>query len=353
VNRIFTVFFLGFTFAAGDLLGIPTVPFTDSGDYFKLSSLSGITVDTKHCEDTDTNGHTLIPPTLLEFANTFASDLETTGCHAKVNTGLEAGHGDIFVTIGNNSEFVDAAGRWTAEAYSLNVSTEGITITGASPLGAWWATRSILQQAALNNGSVPTGYGVDAPGWGTRGIMVRSIPITKPRRQKRYWHRQLDCGRHYYPPEFIVELCTWQSYWKENVFHFHLSDNLYNNPNYTYEEQMSLYARFRLWSDDPRVQGLNKYANESYTRKDFDYIQSSCAARGVTVIPEIESPGHALVISQWKPELGLQDSLDQLNISYPDTIPTVKAIWDVFTPWFKSKVLEIGADEYSDESLTA
>jgi hexosaminidase len=185
-NRIFTVFFLGFTFAAGDLLGIPTVPFTDSGDYFKLSSLSGITVDTKHCEDTDTNGHTLIPPTLLEFANTFASDLETTGCHAKVNTGLEAGHGDIFVTIGNNSEFVDAAGRWTAEAYSLNVSTEGITITGASPLGAWWATRSILQQAALNNGSVPTGYGVDAPGWGTRGIMVRSIPITKPRRQKRY-----------------------------------------------------------------------------------------------------------------------------------------------------------------------
>lgn len=137
------------------------------------------------------------------------------------------------------------------------------------------------------------------------------------------------------------------------MFHFHLSDNLYNNPNYTYEQQMELYARFRLWSDDPRVQGLNKYANESYTREDFEYIQSSCAARGVTVIPEIESPGHALVISQWRQELGLQDSLDQLNISYPDTIPTVKAIWDVFTPWFKSKVLEIGADEYSDESLSA
>jgi hexosaminidase len=180
-KSIFTVVLLGFTFVAGDLLGIPTVPFDESGDYFKLSSLSGITVDTKHCEDTDTNGHTLIPPTLLEFANTFASDLENTGCHTKVNTGDEAGHGDIFVTIGNNSEFVDAAGRWTSEAYSLNVSSEGIIITGASPLGAWWATRSILQQAALNNGSVPSGYGVDAPGWGTRGIMVRLIPITKLR----------------------------------------------------------------------------------------------------------------------------------------------------------------------------
>jgi len=174
-NSIIAAVLLGFTFVTGDLLGIPTLPFDESGDYFELSSLSGIKVDTKHCEDTDTNGHTLIPPTLLEFTNTFASDLEATGCHTKVNIGDAAGHGDVFVTIGNNSEFVDAAGRWTAEAYSLNVSTEGITITGASPLGAWWATRSILQQAALNNGSIPTGYGVDAPGWGTRGIMVRSV----------------------------------------------------------------------------------------------------------------------------------------------------------------------------------
>lgn len=173
----------GITFVAGDLLGIPTVSFDEGGDYFDLSSLSGITVDTKHCEDTDTNGHTLIPPTLLAFANTFASDLETTaGCRTNVNTGHEFGHGNIFVTIGNNSEFADAAGRWTSEAYSLNVSSEGIIIIGASPLGAWWATRSILQQAALNNGSVPTGYGVDSPGWGTRGIMVRpSTSIIKPR----------------------------------------------------------------------------------------------------------------------------------------------------------------------------
>lgn len=115
---------------------------------------------------------------------------------------------------------------------------------------------------------------------------------------------------------------------------------------------MDLYARFRLLSDDPRVAGLNKHANESYTREDFDRIQSACAARGVTVIPEIESPGHALVISQWKPELGLEGTLDLLNITYPDTIPTIKSIWDVFAPWFKSRVFHIGADEYSDDSLS-
>lgn len=163
--------------SAADLVGIPTVPFQKIDGYFDLSSLSDIVVDTSHCEATDTDGHTLIPPTLLEFATTFASDLEHTGCDAKASTGDKASEGGIYMTIGNSSEFVDAAGRWTSEAYSLNVSTSGITIVGASPLGAWWATRSILQQAALNNGSVPNGYGIDAPGWGTRGIMVGILSV--------------------------------------------------------------------------------------------------------------------------------------------------------------------------------
>ena len=164
---------------------------------------------------------------------------------------------------------------------------------------------------------------------------------------------QLDGGRHYYPPEFVVELCAYLSFFKQNTFHLHLSDNLYNNVDiYSLERQLSLYAAFRPWSDDPAVAGLNRRANESYTRSDFDSIQSQCAARGVTIIPEIESPGHALVISQWKPELGLNDSLDLLNVSYPDTIPTVETIWNTFMPWFHSKVVHIGADEYVDSSLT-
>ena len=174
VTKLLVAFLLGSYLANGDLLGIPTVPFKEEGDSFSLSSLSGITVDADYCKSTDTTGHTLIPPTLLDFANTFASDLEETGYRTNLNTGDHASHNGIFVTIGNSTDFVDAAGRWTSEAYSLNVTSSGITITGASPLGAWWATRSILQQAALSNVSVPGGYGVDAPGWGTRGIMVSS-----------------------------------------------------------------------------------------------------------------------------------------------------------------------------------
>jgi hexosaminidase len=81
-------------------------------------------------------------------------------------------------------------------------------------------------------------------------------------------------------------------------------------------------------------------------------MQYSCAARGVTIIPEIEAPGHALVISQWKPELGLDGQLDLLNISYPATIPTMETIWSTFLPWFHSKAVHIGADEYVEDGVS-
>ena len=141
-------------------------------------------------------------------------------------------------------------------------------------------------------------------------------------------------------------MCSYLSFFKQNTFHIHLSDNLYNNVDrYSREESLNLYAAFRLWSDDPAVAGLNRRANESYTRAQFDHVQTQCARRGVTIIPEIEAPGHALVIVQWKPQLGLDD-LSMLNISHPETIPTLKTIWRTFLPWFSSKVVHIGADEY-------
>ena len=127
----------------------------------------------------------------------------------------------------------------------------------------------------------------------------------------------------------------------------------YNNVDlYGVERQLDLYARFRPYSEDSAVAGLNTHTNESYTRKDFDYMQRSCAARGVTIIPEIEAPGHALVISQWKPELGLDGQLDLLNISYPETIPTMETIWSTFLPWFQSKAVHIGADEYVEDGVS-
>lgn len=160
--------------ALADLVGIPIVPFTASnGRSFDLGQAQSIIVDSRYAQTKDTNGWTLIPPTLSEFANTFAKDFQyIVGKNVSVGQGWRSGGQSIFLTVGNNSQFTDAAGRWTSEAYAVDVTDSGITILGASPLGVWWGTRSLLQQAALIEGKMQMGKGTDAPGWGTRGIFV-------------------------------------------------------------------------------------------------------------------------------------------------------------------------------------
>ncbi|KAL3964785.1 hypothetical protein ACCO45_001789 [Purpureocillium lilacinum] len=312
------------------LVGIPTVPFSQSGDGgFQLRRIKRIVVDSKFADERDTSGLTLIPPTLHDFANTFAQDLhETLGLQARVVVeDSHSRHGADGDAVRATPLTVDGSG-----------GGGGIVIAGASPLGAWWGTRTVLQQAVLRPGSVsdsssgdtgatfPLGTGVDAPGWGERGMM-------------------LDCARHFYPKEFLADLCSYMSFFKQNTLQLHLSDNIIAS-HYTPDNFRDLYARFRLWSDGEAVRGLSTHRNESYSRDEFDWIQRRCAARGVAVLPEIEAPGHALPIVQWKPQVGYEGDLSLLNISHPDTIPTMKTIWKEFLPWFHSKVVSIGADEY-------
>ncbi|OAA52149.1 Glycoside hydrolase, superfamily [Cordyceps fumosorosea ARSEF 2679] len=311
------------------LAGIPTVPFKNDGKKsFKLDAVGTIIVDTKYADATDKSGLTLIPPTLHEFGATFAQDLQQV-----LNKTVTATNGDkresntIFLTIDSEHEFLDAASRPTSEGYTIVAEEDGVTIRGASPLGAWWGTRTLLQQAILgDDGAVPVGQGDDAPGWSTRGMM-------------------LDCGRHFYLKEFLIDMCSYISFFKQNTFHIHLSDNTIV-PTYTPDNVNETYARFRLWSDNIELSGLNRHANESYTKADFDEIQTKCAQRGVTIIPEIEAPGHCLPIVQWRPQIGFQGDLSLLNISHPDTIPTMKTVWKEFLPWFHTSVVSIGADEY-------
>jgi hexosaminidase len=138
-----------------------------------LKQLTSIAVNSQYADAVNEDGETLIPPTLTEFANTFSSDIASSWTvKLPVKSGPNAIANSIFLTIGTDDGFKDAAGRFTSEAYKIDVTSSGITITGASPLGVWWGTRTILQQAVLGDMKIPVGSGVDAPGWANRGIMV-------------------------------------------------------------------------------------------------------------------------------------------------------------------------------------
>lgn len=159
---------------------IPSTPFEEAstGGELPLNQVNKVIVDKRFASQVNKDGHTLIPPTLAQFGKTFEGDLQTAlGSHVTLEYGDKPEKGSIFLTIDSDTKFSDVAGRPSSEGYSLSVTKEGITIAGASPLGTWWGTRSVLQAAAVGDNKIPYGAGVDTPGWGTRGVMVRSQNI--------------------------------------------------------------------------------------------------------------------------------------------------------------------------------
>lgn len=147
--------------------------------------------------------------------------------------------------------------------------------------------------------------------------------------------------------DVLGEICTYASFFKINEFHLHASDNLWI-PSLLYgSDWRSLYSGFRFEPlRDSLVAGLVPHRNESWSATRFADLQSHCTRHGVTIVPEIDTPGHSLVISQWRPQLMLNGTPDLLNLSHPETTPTIQSIWSQFLPWFSSAEVSIGADEY-------
>ncbi|KAK8020992.1 glycoside hydrolase family 20 protein [Apiospora arundinis] len=280
----------------------------------------------------DTGGLSQIPPSGHEFAETFRDDLTRL---TKSEWSLEvvesfgnSNKSGLFLDLSRDAsaDFRYASGESTEEGYILRVLPGRAWITGSGARGMWWGTRTLLQQFMITNWtSVPAGEYTDAPAYATRGYM-------------------LDAGRKWYSPSFLKDLCTYASFFKMSEFHYHMSDNypLNRGHNETWNE---VYSQFSLHPESEELADIIQRSNETLSRNDFEDLQQHCASRGITVIPEIEAPGHCLSITKWKPELALKKK-DLLNLTHPESIPTVKKIWAEFLPWFQTKEVHVGADEY-------
>ncbi|KAF2251031.1 glycoside hydrolase family 20 protein [Trematosphaeria pertusa] len=318
---------------AAALQPLPPVQWTNnnaSSTGFSLSDApKRIYIDNTFADQNDTEGLTLTPPSAYEFAETFRQDIsQLVGANWTLQrvdglptSGILLGH-----FSGEPSELTYENGVETEEGYELEVRNGSVFIGGTGARGMFWGTRTLLQELLIANGStLAPGKVVDAPAYATRGYM-------------------LDAGRKWYTADFLKELCTYASFFKMSEFHYHSSDNYPLNRGHN-ETWNKVFSHFSLYPEDPALQGIIQRPNETLSRSEFEDFQRHCAQRGVTVIPEIEAPGHCLAITKWKPELALAKK-DLLNLSHPDAIPTVKAIWSEFLPWFQTKEIHIGADEY-------
>lgn len=306
----------------------------DDGSFSISSSSKTVYIDSDFASRRDENGTTLIPPSALEFARTFLEDLEQiTGETWEIETvdSFPDDGSGIFLGEfrGSADDLTYENSDPTEEGYELEITGDSVFIGGTGARGMWWGTRTLLQQLLLaEDGTLGAGLTKDAPAYSTRGYL-------------------LDCGRKYYSVEFLKDFCTYASFFKISEFQYHLMDNypLNRGRNETWTE---VYSHFALIPENSELDPLVERRNESLSRDQFEDFQQHCASRGITIIPEIEAPGHALAITKWKPELALEKK-DLLNLTHPDAIPTVKAMWDEFLPWFETNEVHVGADEYDPE----
>ena len=148
---------------------------------FHIPSNLHVVVDSVHASSTQDDGLSLIPPSLHDFANTFASDLQELfpNTSPSVSLGSESSldrlNNYVFLTLSQNSNHTLADGSPTAEGYELEVTARGAKISASGAKGAFWGTRTLLQGFVLTDGQFPASVINDQPDWRTRGLMLGEL----------------------------------------------------------------------------------------------------------------------------------------------------------------------------------
>ena len=181
-------------------------------------------------------------------------------------------------------------GSQVEEAYSLHVSPERIVISSHSPRGLFYGAVTLWQLAA--SAQIPALEIEDAPRFRWRGLL-------------------LDSARHYQSPQFIERLIDTMALHKINVLQWHLTDDqawrleIKKYPKLTEVGAWRVPAGPAAAADiDPATKRPRLYGG-FYTQEQVREIVAYAAARYVTIVPEIDMPGHASAAIAAYPQLGV------------------------------------------------
>ena len=269
------------------------------------------------------NSHIDVDPayatSLQDTARIFRSDLFSVTGHLLpvINTGV-LNSGDFLLTLNASDTSIGD------EGYLFNVG-DTITIRANTSQGVFYGTRTALQILIQDpaRSHIVKGIARDYPQYKERGFM-------------------LDVGRKFFSLTELENYVKLLSWYKMNDFQLHLNDNEIGGGDSS--DWMHKYAAFRLNSE--RFKGLAA-RDGSYTLQDMRELQDVARQHAVTITPEIDTPAHALAFTQYRPALAnKQDSKEFLDLSNPQTYTFMNAIWNEFLPWFDTRQVSIGADEY-------
>ncbi len=236
------------------------------------------------------------------------------------------------------------------EGYSLEILPNTIQIKAKTDQGAFYAVQSLRQllPVEFENAS----YSKDK-------IVIPFVTIKdKPKFIYRGMH--LDVARHMFSVDFIKKYIDALAMLKMNTFHWHLTDDQgwrIEIKQYPRLQEVSAYRNETLvghYSDQPHQFDGKKYGG-FYTQEEIKEVVAYAQSRFVTVIPEIEMPGHAQAAIAAYPELGCTGEQVKVaqkwgvfeDIFCPNqkTFAFLEDVLEEVLDLFPSEYIHIGGDE--------
>ena len=246
---------------------------------------------------------------------------------------------------GNTIKFVIDKSIQNEEGYHLTIDENVITITSKGPKGAFYAVQSLIQLLPIST---------DANEIQIQGIRIEDSP--------RFVYRgmHLDVARHFFSIDFIKRYLDLMALLKMNTFHWHLTEDQGWRIEIKKYPKLQEIAAFRdetligHYSDQPHQFDGKRYGGY-YTQEQIKEIVTYAAERQITVIPEIEMPGHSQAAIAAYPNLGCTgDSIkvatkwgifEDIYCPTESTFEFLKDVIDEVVELFPGKYIHIGGDE--------
>lgn len=180
----------------------------------------------------------------------------------------------------------------TNEGYRLEINPETIKITAQNNQAIFYGFQTLRQILPFE---YKTNSADHSPLWNIPCLVIEDSP--------RYAWRgmMLDVSRHFFPKAFILEFIDYLAMYKLNTFHWHLVDDqgwrieIKKYPRLTEIGAWRVDREDRHWNDRPAQEpGEKATYGGYYTQQDIKEIVAYAQSRYVTIVPEIEMPGHTV-----------------------------------------------------------
>ena len=238
-----------------------------------------------------------------------------------------------------------------SEGYVLTINKKGVTIAGGSAAGVFYGIQTLRKSLASIDKAAATSSIFHLPS---------SIITDAPRFSWRGMH--LDCSRHFWSVDFVKKFIDLLALHNMNVFHWHLTDDqgwrieIKKWPKLT--EVGSQRSGTIIGTNSDLDDGI-PYGGY-YTQAELREVVAYAAARHITIVPEIDMPGHMLAALAAYPELGCTGGpyqvghywgvyKDVLCVGNPRVYEFVQDVLTEVMDIFPSKVIHIGGDETPSE----